>query len=76
MDGMTTMHEKLRRARRAQPFVPFMIVLENGEKLPVVQPLSFGFSQEEVNVWVPKRGLIRFPLRIIKSIEDSNGHAA
>jgi hypothetical protein len=76
MDDITSMQEALRLARRARPFMPFTMILDTGERLPVGQPLWFGFTDEQVNVWVPKEGLKRFAFRRLKAIEGASSQSA
>ena len=68
---MTEMITELRARRRQRPFVPFVIVLKDGRRLPVDHSLQFGFNEFNVLVLDERDRVSFFPMAEIVELETA-----
>ncbi len=76
MPDATDIHNKLREARRAKPFMPFAVILDTGERYVIGEQLWCAFTTERMLVWIRGKGLVRFPLRKVATVEVQSTQAA
>ena len=63
-------YDELRRLRRQQPFVSFVILLKEGRQLNVVRRVQFAFNEERGAVIDDETGIEHFKLADITALKE------